>query len=266
MKRPKCIYKYCSVETALTILDKRTLRFTRPDEFNDPFEFLPYIEHIDLNEDEYSTEVEQDSVDFAIQLAESCPHRVCCFCSRPDGPLMWSHYADFHRGVVIGFSTANDFFADRLRHVRYSRNRVPIKLKYSVRETGKHLVTSATWQPPEKRYYRVLTTKNRCWRYEEEWRLIVPAQQCKKIAIDKECGKTSRSTQVEIEVAAFPQECVVAVVTGVNCSPEGIERLRQALTGFDPKGRVFFRKAQKATSTYKIAIPGLKTQVATWEE
>lgn len=44
MELPKLLFKYMNVDRAIEILRERTIRFTRPHLFNDPFEFAPTLD------------------------------------------------------------------------------------------------------------------------------------------------------------------------------------------------------------------------------
>lgn len=80
-------------------------------------------------------------------------------------PLMWSHYADEHRGICIEFSTVNSRFR-KLGPVRYNCPRI-IKLS-----------DVAAWklrdceQAKESIHQTVFYSKAPSWRYEAEWRDI----------------------------------------------------------------------------------------------
>ncbi len=96
-------------------------------------------------------------------LASSIPDRanresgIACFSSRKGSILMWSHYAEFHKGVVIGYKTKQ---LPELTPVRYSDKRYSIPLyRDKEPEWAKHL----------------LATKFSDWAYEKEWRCLVPA-------------------------------------------------------------------------------------------
>jgi len=79
--------------------------------------------------------------------------RVLSFSEDPKHPLMWSHYADAHRGICIGFR--RDFFSQAMP-VRYPQ-RVP-RLDAGL--------------PPETKRAAAFLTKRPAWAYEREWRLI----------------------------------------------------------------------------------------------
>lgn len=42
-----------------------------------------------------------------------CKAGVCCFTRKADDPLMWSHYADSHRGVCLLYEIPHNYFMSR---------------------------------------------------------------------------------------------------------------------------------------------------------
>lgn len=94
---------------------------------------------------------------------------VGCLCTDYKNSLMWSHYADSHKGFCIEY----DFSAvpDEDKRivpfpVEYSKERPKISLKYALNPTEKneHLGT--------KSLMAALLTKNIEWKYENEWRIL----------------------------------------------------------------------------------------------
>ena len=84
--------------------------------------------------------------------------RTCCFTLRPDNILMWSHYAEWNAGMVISFNTDVKYWVgEHFKPVIYSDSRVPLPDKSA--NTHEYL-------------WKLLTTKARCWEYEDEWRMI----------------------------------------------------------------------------------------------
>jgi hypothetical protein len=80
---------------------------------------------------------------------------VLCVSTKPDDILMWSHYADSHRGICLEFDRTGKFMA-HAQKVQYSHERVPIN-------------------PYDDNYEvmmeKALLTKSEHWSYESEWRL-----------------------------------------------------------------------------------------------
>ena len=119
-----------------------------------------------------------------------------CLTKNPDNLLMWAHYADHHRGVVIEFDTAHDFFNrrrgphDDFRHFR--------KITYSENRPAVFLAES---DAIDFFYF-----KSKEWESEHEWRLIVPLADCSR-RIEQPLG-------VPICLFDVPRECINVVIIG----------------------------------------------------
>lgn len=81
---------------------------------------------------------------------------VLCVSTKPDNILMWSHYADSHRGICLEFDGTLEFMADAQK-VQYTFERFPINPYYDNREAMMK---------------KALLTKSDQWSYESEWRLF----------------------------------------------------------------------------------------------
>jgi len=91
---------------------------------------------------------------------------VLSLAGRWNCPLMWSHYADNHKGVCVEYATANAQF-ERLHPVNYGRSR-------TIRAST--LVEWKVQKSPEARRTieeTLFLSKASQWRYEKEWRAIV---------------------------------------------------------------------------------------------
>lgn len=85
---------------------------------------------------------------------------VACFSARLDSILMWSHYADGHKGLCLEFDTKYLPFSDRekLHRLIYS-NSYPRLSPIAIFQSS-----NMPFDP--------LVTKSKDWEYEEEWRFI----------------------------------------------------------------------------------------------
>lgn len=63
--------------------------------------------------DATATVITQISEELAISIAEQ--YRVYCLAPDPKNLLMWSHYADSHRGICLEFSLRNKIFCSALK-------------------------------------------------------------------------------------------------------------------------------------------------------
>jgi len=91
--------------------------------------------------------------------------RICSLSRRPDRTLMWSHYADSHRGVAIGVEVDNKHDIS------------------SVRYEGLSYVQNATKRGSHETAKKVLTCKLEPWAYEEEERVFVTESNYVDVAI-----------------------------------------------------------------------------------
>jgi len=91
---------------------------------------------------------------------------VSCFSQDWDVPLLWSHYADSHRGICVEYQVH------------------PMKMSYNPEDLhfGQHYVRYTTELPtlclseilfsPHQVLSSLLATKHADWSYEKEWRLV----------------------------------------------------------------------------------------------
>ena len=92
---------------------------------------------------------------------------ISCFTGDPTNILMWSHYADCHKGVCIAFSSEehekivvkakNALRFDRLFRVTYSGRRPSALTPFDRRGDG---------------FENMFLSKAKSWSYEQEWRIV----------------------------------------------------------------------------------------------
>lgn len=86
---------------------------------------------------------------------------VACLSATPDDMLLWSHYADGHRGYCLEFDTSQEPFS-RAKSVEYRKD-VP-------RISPVDLLEDVVG--PEQVVRAMMLTKDSCWSYEHEWRIL----------------------------------------------------------------------------------------------
>ena len=85
------------------LFKKGELKFTKPSEFNDPFDCCP-TQLGEAPADAFPHAV-GDMMNKSMQSATSMMHGIACFTPHPDKMLIWSHYGDQHRSVCVGFDS-----------------------------------------------------------------------------------------------------------------------------------------------------------------
>jgi hypothetical protein len=122
--------------------------------------------------------------------------------------LMWSHYADEHKGFVIGFNIEHQFFnqkiseADELRH--------PRKIDYRERPPVISLSNTSGAE--------LFFVKSMKWSYESEWRMLMPLSDSSKV-IEKQ--------PYPIHLFNFAPESVGEVILGARISEQDKELIRR---------------------------------------
>jgi hypothetical protein len=193
---PSHFYRYRSLTgdaaaeyVRLTLLDNQ-MYFANPSSFNDPFDCYPSFS-FDATESEiisyfakiirrnsplasekrvlheaiarlYDPKTGPKSPDYLKQVHEAHDRHVAekigvlCLSEIADDILMWSHYADLHRGICLQFNSNFSFFENAHR-INYKHERPKIN---PFRDHIEQVMES------------VLLTKADHWAYEKEWRLI----------------------------------------------------------------------------------------------
>jgi|SRR6267143_3161473 len=133
------VYHFLPANWALHDIEKRRIKISEIDQLNDPFELWCVAQR--------DRRLREALRGFKKQLAER--FGVICFCKQWHNPLLWSHYADKHRGICLGF----EIDERGLKAVSYVTERPNLQI------------------PPTKESMdELLFTKYRDWQYEEEWR------------------------------------------------------------------------------------------------
>ncbi|MDH1602048.1 MULTISPECIES: DUF2971 domain-containing protein [Empedobacter] len=123
------IYKFISIHSLKLVIENKTLRFTRGDYFNDPFESNPYLTPLDWNE-LYKNTKNKDIIKFIANQAfvklQSKNYSSCFSKSylKDNNKLMWAHYGDSHKGCC--FEIKKDVIID----ISHKFKLAPFIIKY----------------------------------------------------------------------------------------------------------------------------------------
>lgn len=200
------LYKYTgNSNQAISNIRKHGLWFNTVNSFNDPFDIYP-VYKMDEEERQQAMDLFQKTKDIDIQLAETFTAEelsvlermqdrfmpvensksgVTCFSEERDNIIMWSHYANSHKGICLGFditekSTIGDFLDETMlvdtcsSTVSMSCN-VPCSGKiYKIiyNETRPQLIIGK--KEPQTDFLEV---KFNHWAYEKEWRIMLHTKQ-----------------------------------------------------------------------------------------
>lgn len=112
---------------------------------------------------------------FPILAEESKKYcRIACFSENVDSILMWSHYADSHKGFVLEYDfrpiLSNPIKNVLIAPVVYDEERLDVS-SYVAWEFL-HLLKVNSKNPDIASHLKVALHKSSAWAYEKEWRLI----------------------------------------------------------------------------------------------
>ncbi len=204
------LYKYRTFNSySLDCLTENTVWLAKPESFNDPFDcnvevnekfsikrYKRYLKEVGKGigvprklirrkmEDDIAsvntlTDDAYQELQERIRVSDEISRNMGVFCltEKPDDILMWSHYADNHRGFCIEYkrseanylgAVATDIFkydssfqieAIITKPIIYSEDYPNVRVL--------DLLTLKTWDP----LYSMILTKAKQWEYEKKWRM-----------------------------------------------------------------------------------------------
>lgn len=141
---------------------------------------------------------------------------ILCLSATAESELMWSHYADSHRGFVIGFNEQHEWF-DRRREPEDDFFRLR-----SIKYVSERPIHPAMIELDAE---AIFWTKNDPWAYEQEWRMVVPLE-----APDRQPDRVFGEGEAAVHLFAFPPDAVQEVVLGCRAPAALRTRLRELLS------------------------------------
>lgn len=149
-------YYFTSADYGLSGIALRRLKVARFSDANDPFELLG----VRLRDKRVRKAVK----DFKTQCNKTTG--LLCFSQDWTKPILWSYYADKHKGVCLGF----DLKSELVRDVMYQEDREMVDFD----------TESDSFVVDDKLKDRLLLTKSIHWKPEDEVRIIVDLSKAKR--------------------------------------------------------------------------------------
>jgi hypothetical protein len=162
------LYKYMGISGLKAILKKNTLRFTNPLNFNDPFDCaMSSLGSETLNDDTALS----NSIRMHSHRSKS---GILCLTRNQFNLLMWAHYADNHRGAVVGIDTEIAELNCEIKNIITAKSGSVIYS--SIRPTSQGLSLPETVDSKSDRttLEKMYLHKSIHWAYEEEVRIVRP--------------------------------------------------------------------------------------------
>src|SRR5262249_15201380 len=142
------LYHFLAEKYALDDLKRKRLKLSRLADMNDPFELLGAAlktKRLRTAFSGYHADMDQR-------------YGALCFCPTWTDPVVWSHYADRHRGMCFGFDVPKRMALP----ISYNAERLEIDIERQLAKDSRDT----------KLGLKLLTTKYSGWEYENEVRVV----------------------------------------------------------------------------------------------
>ena len=254
---PAKLYKYRNTgDFSKAIFVSNKVYFSSPDEFNDPFDCGFGIQCVGKKNQQvieseawqvireqnpqWSLEAQLDAAkQTSAKIHTDRSERVCSISetkladdtnhiagvlslsAQNDNILMWSHYADNHKGICIEFRTdiVHSLFTEA-KPVVYDEE-LPRYDLYEV-VTNEELRSSVPW----------MLTKSPLWEYEKEWRVL--------------------DFETRNEPQAFPAECITGVILGCRIPASEREKVEQWVASLSHDVTLY--EAKQSDTHFRLSI------------
>jgi hypothetical protein len=167
------IYRYLSLEYGIRSLQEKRLRVGRLNDLNDPYDCSPHMIKV--------PEIaggENKHFDVGYLAGFSVHFGILCFSATISDPVIWSHYADSHKGIALGFDYPDPRKEDVLK-IHYDNNRKVFNYP-EIEEIKSH-------DPVEAMRHLIhegFTVKAKSWEYESEYRRFVLLEHCTPVGLN----------------------------------------------------------------------------------
>lgn len=248
------LYKHTKVDQnqlVFNIFKKCHMKFSKPIDFNDPYDchFETRIDFTGLTRKKFNKEhrlkIRTDQWEHTKEKYKSNliniiknnylndirnnHFTVACFNNNPLNILMWSHYADNHRGFLIEFKFPKKAIGRLPIPVEYTSQYPIISLPYSLHALNQDL--DLQHENTRKIFY----TKSIDWEYENEYRLI----------------------NIKNELATFPENYISSVIFGTNTPPSIKNTINEIIQDFNLINKLEIKtyQTQLAKKQYRLIVP-----------
>lgn len=242
------LYKYVSIETAEKILSNNTLKFSTVDELNDPHELaIPSLNiritdklkkqisneiitkygNQNSNIEEHLLSISNDQYYKSLYSELEALRKsigILCLSKENSNTLMWTHYADNHKGICLGFSLPSVI----------SNLCIAFEVRYENSITANNFLCT----DEDDDFFAIakwIFTKSNNWSYEKEVRAISFEQN---------------------GLVTFNKEMLTEVYYGIKTTNENIEKIEKYLRD----NRYITQKKGKMTlgsDSYNLSITNI---------
>jgi hypothetical protein len=156
------LFRFLSATAAIRTIEKKAFRVGRIAEFNDPFEWRVGFKNYVPEAERFVRSAQEEALRYL-----NSQFGIICFCDTLEDPVLWSHYADHHRGIVL---EVDHWKNEQLHPVTYTDERPTIDVALlGGSERDAHLLAELK---------KMLARKSPGWSYEREYRVFAGLASC----------------------------------------------------------------------------------------
>lgn len=216
------LYRYLPDEAAIKTIETRRFRVSRLTDLNDPFEWRFGVEGCPPE----FREIFEKAIEGFVELASQY-QGIISFSKEVTDPILWSHYANHHRGIAFEVDSSR---VPNLHKVDYDKPRIVLPFQRFM-------------QMPELDQLELIKNffkqKSGSWRYEQEYRWVIHLEKCVPSG-----GRFDWN---------IPDGFITRVIIGFRSSVSE-QYVRRALDLNDLQN-IQVAKARMSQNTYKIELP-----------
>lgn len=156
---------------------------------------------------------------------------IICLNHHPLSILMWSHYANYHKGFLIELKFPKD--SKKLESLDY----LPFPVTYSAEFPRGNIDNF-----DEIQVYKMLYTKSQDWAYEHEFRILATG---------------FKSTDDQLRIYEYPKSWLTSIILGCKTSKIDADRIRCAVNALTAKTnqKIKIYEAQKCLNSFALTVP-----------
>ncbi len=169
-----CLWRYLTIDKAISFFSKKEFRFTRSDKFNDPMECASFFERMAIQSKIAEVHIED------IKKAQRRSFVSCFYACSNESAAMWRMYSDpssialrFNGKELINFFKQKSDHDKKLEKYRIFGKQVEYK-GFEIKEGMKSFGFSSGDLSPN------VFIKDKCFDYEKEYRVVIFSMNARK--------------------------------------------------------------------------------------
>jgi len=199
------LFRFLNATAAIRSIETTSFRVGRVSEFNDPFDWRFVLRNYVPGTELLVQTVQEETLRYL-----NSRFGVICFSDTLEDPVLWSHYADHHRGVVLEVDHLKN---DLLHPVIYTHERPVVDVallrrpedRPSLLDAVKTMLARKSPGWSYEREYRVFADLSSCFVADGSYFLQIPKDFLKRVILGLRCPIDEMYIRRSLDLAGFPE-------------------------------------------------------------